>query len=150
MRADQRALVALDAVLFDPAGNKGSYAAFFILRTARGEGTVLAAAEGRDRQIVTAVGGHRPQHFTDESAFILALVSIISSSGPLSGNSYLAEAAHTGSNRFFIHINYFLTLAAIGVLNALIEGADCGILRDNAGQFEESSLHDHISMIAQA
>ena len=88
MRADQRALVALDAVLFDPAGNKGSYAAFFILRTARGEGTVLAAAEGRDRQIVTAVGGHRPQHFADESAFILALVSIISSSGPLSGNSY--------------------------------------------------------------
>ena len=150
MGANQRALVALDAVFLNPAGDKGRYAAFFKLRAARGEGAVLTAAKGRNRQLITAVGSHWPQHLADKGAFILGLVGIIGGSSPLSGNSYFAEAAHSGIDRLFIHINHFLTLASIGVFNALIKGVDRGIFRDNAGQLKESSLHNHIGMIAQA
>ena len=53
--ADQRALVALDAVLGHPLGDDGGHATLLVGRGAGGEGAVLVAEECRHGQVVAAL-----------------------------------------------------------------------------------------------
>ena len=148
--ADQRALVALDAVFQLPLRHEGGDAALFEFGTAAGEGAVLPAHESGDGQLVAPVGAHGTQDVLDEGGLVRECGGLILGVGPVGGHRHFPELGQTGLHRVLVHGHDFFALLAVGVFDGVVQGLDRGLLRDDAGELEEGGLHHHIGAVAQA
>ena len=149
MRADQRALVALDALGDIPLGHVHRDAALLVLRGAGRAGAV--SSDLGDRQLVAFLS----QHGLDELAIVFVALDFGSDSAgggvrPLSRNFDLAQAGDSDVDGVPVLLDDRIALLAVGLLGIRLHVLVRLIVRDHVSELEESSLHDGVDAVAHA
>ena len=149
MRAGQRALVALDAVVGDPTGNVNRDAAFFILGGA-GRNRAVRAELG-DGKAIARLREHRPDEFRK--------IRIV---GGLHGNRAVGgihpgfrildffDRIHAKVDRVPVLFDDFVALLTVGLLRGCFHVIDGFFHRDHVGELEEGTLHDGVDASTHA
>ncbi|MPM58757.1 hypothetical protein SDC9_105590 [bioreactor metagenome] len=149
MRAGKRALVALDAILSDPAGYINGDAAFFIL--GRSCGNRAVRAELGDGQLVTFLRENRPDELRKVRIVGgLHRNSAVGRRRPGLGILDLFKAGCAKIDRIPVLLDDFVALLAVGFLGGGLHIFD-GLLRGNhVGKLEERTLHNRVDTTAHA
>ncbi|OPZ60770.1 MAG: hypothetical protein BWY87_00264 [Deltaproteobacteria bacterium ADurb.Bin510] len=151
VRADDGALVALDAVVMQPLGYLDGDAALFVGGGAVGEGAVLAALEGRDRQLVALLGDDRLDDLGDELGHVGADgLGVDRQVLPGRVDVHLHQAVLAGIDRGVVHVDDVVALLAVGLLDGVLHVIDRLAVVDDLAQVEEGRLHDRVGAVAQA
>ena len=150
MRANEGALVTLDAVIGNPLGNIQSYTAFFISGGAAGEGAVVNRHQIANSQLVAFQTVHWNHNLIYKIIASLNGSLSILSGCPVSRNRYLHNSVNTSIHSSVVHIHNCLALLAIGMLNSILHIFNCFLNRNNISQLEEGSLHYHVDACAKA
>ena len=149
VRADEGALVALDAVFRMPHGYLDRNAALLVSSGAAGERAVFDAFEGGDGQLVAFLAVHRYEDLFDEFGDLLGLCGLVGCGLPRSGDLDLMETGETGVHGSPVHLDDVLALLAVGLLDGLLQIL-FGIFHGNdLREREERGLHDHVDPVAQ-
>ncbi|KAF5044330.1 hypothetical protein DSECCO2_492900 [anaerobic digester metagenome] len=148
VRADEGALVALDAVACDPLGHVDGHAALLELGGGHGEQTVRL--EGGHGQIVALLGQDGTHDVLDEIGLVLVVLAVADGVGPggrdLDLDQVRGGLIHGGD----VHVDDLVALLAVGLLDGLLQQRDGLLEGHNVGQLEEGGLHDHVDAIAKA
>ena len=150
MRADERALVALDALLSVPLRNCNGYAALLVSSCAGRECTVFDALECARRKIVALLSVHRYEDVLDELRKIFLLCLSVNSVSPVSRYLYEVSRIETCVYSLVVHVDYLFTLQSVCLDDGLLEVFCCFVYRDNVREFEECGLHDHVDTVAES
>ena len=150
MRADIRALVTLNAVVHLPFRHEQSNAALFELRGAVIPVSVFMTCEGRYRQVIAFITQHRTHHVLEEVRGARKINCIIFGICPSGRNVHLDKSVDTTVHRLVIHVDDIVALMTVGFHNGILQMRYCLFQRQNAGEFKERRLNDHIGTVAQA
>ncbi len=149
VRADKGALIALDTFCHIPLRQMYSYAAFFVSAGAQRERAIRVIDKGADRKIFAFLFIHRNQHFFYEYRQIQNLFFRIFCIQPACRNLNLLNCVDTFINSFPVHLDDLLTFFLICLFDTFFQVFDCVIYRNNLGQFEKGSLHNHVDSAAK-
>ena len=151
VRADERALAALDADGRIPNRNFGRDAAFFILSGTGRPGTVDNFAESGYRQLVAAVGNQFGRQFLDELRSVGRNRRLtMESRGNRRRILYLVQVGKRSVNRGKVLLNDGVALLAVGFLNRVFNLRNRLVFRQNVGNGEETGLHNRIDALSHA
>ena len=149
VRADERAAVALDAVVHNPFGDADRYAAFLELGRAGGNDAV--GRECGDGQFVAFLRGDG----RDEGLVILVIgdgqgVRTRRGGRPAFGIVDLFEVGDGVVDAVAVHLDDRVALLAVRLLDGFLHillGVGVG---DDVGEFEECRLHDGVDALGRA
>ncbi len=149
MRADQYALVALDAEFLVPGRDFNRDVAFLPLGSAQRPGAVRR--EGRNRQHIALVGQH---HCGDSFDQIGCVLGDDRGAAPLGRNSFrdihLVKIGQGRVDRPEVEIDDLVTFRAVGLLDRALDLGDGLVAGQNSGDREEAGLHDRIGSATHA
>ena len=151
MGADERTLVALDALGHIPLGNVHSRTALFILGGARVPGAVLQTVflHNGHRQAVALLAVHHVHHLADEVR-CLPLHGRILSISPRGGDSHLHQLVDAVLDGGVVHVHHGLPLLLIiGLIDGFLHLRHRLLQRDHIGQLEEGGLQNGVGAAAQ-
>ena len=151
MGADERTLVALDALGHIPLGNVHSRAALFVLGGARMPGAVLQTVllHNGHRQAVALLTVHHIHYLTDEVRCLPRHGRILSIS-PRGGDSHLHQLVDAVLDGGVVHVHHGLPLLLIiGLIDGVLHLGHRLLQRDHIGQLEEGSLQNGVGAAAQ-
>ena len=149
MGADQRALVALDAVFDLPFGYVDGDAALLILRG--GGGHAAVRREGGYRQLVAFLRQNRADIAVIVlSCFHMRCFGAFGRVGPAFGHLDLLEAGNRDVDGVPVLLDHGFALAAVGVLGIFLHVAVGFLVGDHLSQLEERGLHDGVDAGAHA
>ena len=141
--ADQRALVALNAVIDLPLGHIDRNAALLVL--SGGGGYAAVGGKGGNGQLVAFLRQNRTNiAIIVFGGFNMGSFSAGGSLRPALGHLDLFKPGDGDINGVPVLLNDGRTLAAIGMLGVFLHVAVGILVRDNLCQLEESSLHDGV------
>ena len=149
--ADERTLVALDALGHVPLGHIHSRAALFILGGARVPGAILQTVflHNGHRQAVALLAVHHVHHLADEVRCLPRHGRILSIS-PRGGDSHLHQLVDAVLDGGVVHVHHGLTLLLIiGLIDGVLHLGHRLLQGDHIGQLEEGSLQDGVGAAAQ-
>ena len=150
--ANQGALVALDAVFWNPFWNEECSHTFFVLGGTGWECTIFKTCECADRKLVALHSSHWTQNLLNEfwfaSAAFFGGFSILSVS-PSSWNLYFMQNFDGFVYSIPVHLNDSVTLAAIGLLDGILEELNGFFKWQYASELEECSLGNHVGTVAE-
>ena len=152
MRADEGALVALDAVCCLPFRYFHGSSAFFVLRRASRPGPIFepVLGHGRNGEDFTFLTVHDVDDFLDKGWGFVLLGSILSIF-PVFGNSDAVELVDAVIDGGIVLIDNSLTLLdKVGLIDGFLHGLDGFFHRNDAKELKESSLKDRIGAVAKA
>ena len=153
VRADEGALVALDAVGRVPLRNHDGRAALLIGCRTGGNRTVHhVAGEGAHRKVVAVLGGDHVGHVADEfgsQALVVGVDELAAGIIPGFGDLDLDIVAAAVHGRI-VHLDHVLALLAVGLVDGFLHVSDGLFVRDDAGDLEEGALQDRVGAAAQA
>ncbi len=150
MRADGHALQTLDARLLVPHRNFQREIALFVLRRRGRERAVVR--ERADRQIVAVAAGD----FAENIAHKLRRVRRDRRKQRAGAVDFVAAHRDFVQMRqrvvhgLQIHLDDFIALLAVGFLDGILDRVNRLVLRQHAGQREETDLHDGVDASAHA
>ena len=152
VRADKRALVALDAVGGVPLGDYDGRTALFIGGRAGGNRTVdHVAGEGAHRKVVAVLGRDHVGHVADEfgrQAVVVCVDEAARGVLPRCGNLDLDVVAATVYGRI-VHLHDILALLAVGLVDGFLHIGHGLVVGDDARDLEEGALEDGVGASAQ-
>ena len=156
MRANERAVVALDAVFGLPCGNVDRNAALFICGSALRICTVGAVLECGNGERISAHGINGLNDAVDEIDKILAVAGgfglgrVGSAVCPRCGNVYLHHRIRSGVDGGIVEVNYRLSLLDVGLVCHLLHVLNGFILGKDAGEREECGLENGVLYLCVA
>ena len=155
VRADECALVALDALLGVPLGNGDRDAALLVRRCAQLEGAVRVVNEGADGQCVAVHLVDGIEDAVDHLhglgiAGVLGLLDLVLRVGPGGGNVDLLVGRCAGVDGVVVHVDHVLALLQVGVQGRVLHVLDRLGLGHDLRQGEEGGLEDGVGALAHA
>ena len=152
MRADIRALIALDALCRIPCRNFDSYASLLILGCAlRHSAVCISVVEGGYRDRIALHGVDRLQDIADESRLCCIFrCCFCGCSGPAVRNVDLDQLFGTGVYCRVIHIDNGLSLLAVGLQDRAFHVFRRIFSRNDICDLEEGGLKNGIGPVAEA
>ena len=149
MRADQRALVAHDAVFRNPLRNIDGNASLLELGRARGDKT--SRIEGGDGQRIALLRCDGVNDFLE--VFVFRNFRRLSACGCLCPGSGVVDLLNLGDGHIDglpVHVDDIIALLAIGLLDGRLHVFNGIRLGNDTGNLEESCLQAHVDSAAQA
>jgi hypothetical protein len=147
------ALVALDAVVFDPHGYVRGDAPLFVGGGPKGHGTVFHADEGADRQAVPFLGVDGNLDVFDKLRQLLVVLAVflfgVLGVAQLGGHGDFLAAVMSAVNGRQIHLDDGLALFGVGGLRRFLHVFHRLLDGDDFGQVEEGGLEDHVGPVAK-
>ena len=149
MRADEHTLVALDAQIRVPNGNFLGDIPLFPLRGS--DRPTSIDGKSADREQVPLPGEHHGGHAFDKIGCLVrhGRRTVPRRSG-LGGNRHLVERREGRIDRGKVLLDHFRPLAGIRLLDRLLDLRDGLVTREDAGNREETRLHDRVDPRAHA
>ena len=155
MRTYHGALVALDTVFGNPAGNIHGDAALFKGRGAGGQGAVYIFRQDGNRKFVSVVAVGR----NHDVLYIFCQIFPVGADfhffgnvlciGPISRNRQLVNSVHTGVDGCVVHGNHLFAFSTVGCYNGVFHILNSILDGDDIGQLEESRLQNGVGPVAQ-
>ena len=149
VRADHRALAALDADLRVPYRDFKSQVAFLPFGGSGGEGAVHR--EHADREFFSAISINRAQHVALEVGRVGGEGGgNLERAGHLRGNFHFVQVGECLVHRLHVLPDDLFALAAVGVADGLANGLNGLIARQDFGDGKEAHLQDGVHAAAHA
>ncbi len=152
VRADIRAVVALDAGLRIPYRNRYGHAALLECRSSCRHGAVHVRHECANRERITILGVNDIGDFLYECRSETILVRILELCGnlsPLGRNLHLCVLTAT-VNGCEVHVYDVLSLLAVALYDGVLHILDGVLVRENSGNLEEGALEDGVCPPAES
>ena len=155
MRADECAVVALDAGLGVPSGNGDRNAALLVCGGTLAELAVNVIHECGYGQAVAVHQGdglHDAGNLLDQGgiAFQLLFGSVVDRVRPIGGNVHLHECGCAGLDGAVVHVHHVLALLQVGLGCSILHVLDRFFLGHDLGQGEKCRLQDGVGALAHA
>ena len=149
VRADQRAVAALDALVDVPLGNLDRDAALLVLGGAGGHGAVHA--ERGHGQLVAFLREDRG----NDGVEVLGGLDLyghgaLGGGRPLGGDLHFVQAADGHVDGRPVHLDDLVALLGVALLGVGLHVLIRLVVGDDVGQLEERSLHDGVDAAAHA
>ncbi len=147
VRADHRALAALDADVWIPDRDFVGQVALLPLRRTGGVGAI--DGQGADRQLIAFFGDHRAQDLAHEGRCVCrdrGQPFDVAANGR--GHLDFVQVFQGVIDRGQVHLDDRFTFAAVGLADRLLDLLDRLIARQHAGDGEEADLHDRVDAAA--
>jgi len=153
VRAEERALVALNALSGVPLGDGSSDTTLLEASGTHGVNTLLH--EDGDRKVITLHAVGRADNLLDEVRDrIAALLNneevLVADVGPCGRDLNLVKTADGSIDSADVHVDDLGTLDTISALDSLLEELESLVNRKNTRETEEHSLHDSVNTTAKA
>ena len=155
VRADESALVALDALVGVPLGNGDGDAALLVGGGAELEGTVGVIHEGGHGQAVAVHLVHGIEDLSDHLDGLLEAVlglggGAVDGVGPGGGNVDLDIGGGAGVDGLVVHVDHVLALLQVGVEGGVLHVLDRFRFGHDLREGEEGALQDRVGALAHA
>ncbi len=148
VRTNERADTTLNAELLFPGRDVNGDVPLLDARSAGREGSV--SRHRRQRQLVTEAIDDRAEGLLHGFAATGPLADLHLDSAVSSANGNFLDILEGSVNRLLVHVDNLLTRLAVGLDDRILDFGNRSLQRDNAGDLEESGLHDDVDAGTEA